>query len=490
MRLKVLIITLILYLINNVFSQDDLGRKYYESAMAYLRSGNYKQAIEDFEAIIKSLPDSAYADDALLELGKYYLERESNKEKAENYFSILKEKYVKTENGPAGYYYLGRTNLLLGATIEDLNNAYANFERIPILFPKSKWVQQSLHDAGLVQSYLGNYTKGIALLTQAIEKFPKTLYTDLAKLEISICYLNAGKISIALDYVQQVIDNPFDEDVRELAKDYLSFVFRLGFRNVTPGLNLYEKDNSFSFSTNVRKPKQIIYRSDLKLFYVLDEESKSIISLDRNGKIKESKIADKPQSFFLDNKGKIYVVSKKNILTPDDRLLQFSFIYELKTKFIINMKEAASDSEGNYYIIDNTHKGVFKYDNQGNEIEFPLHRVNDRYKKIIIDKRDRLILSLEDRAILIYKKNAELLHRIDTFQGKNFKEICDMGYDKFGYFYILDKDLKAVFIYNTVFKEAAAYYFPENVEPIAFSVGEGGDLFIINKKTKSIEHYR
>mgnify|MGYP005839054809 CR=1 FL=1 len=490
MKFYRIVIVFVFIFMGICLSQEDLGKKYYESAMAYLETGNYNQAEEDFEAIIKSLPDSAYADDALLELGKYYLEKENNKEQAEKYFTLLKEKYVKTENGPAGYYYLGRANLILGATIEDFENAYSNFERILVLFPKSKWVQQALHDAAIVKHYLGNDLMAISLLNQAVEKFPKTPYTDLSKLELGLCYLNLDKANLGLYYIQQVINNPYNEELREIAKNYLAFVLRIGFRSKTPTFNPYEKNSSFSLLANIKEPKQIIYRSDLKTFYVFDDDSNNIFIIDRSGKLKELKATEKLQSFFLDNKGDIYLVSKKNIINPANKALQFSFTYELKTKFINNMKEAAVDSAGNYYIVDNTYKGIFKFDNGGNEVKFPLHRVNERYKKILIDRRDRLILSLENKAILIYKNNAELLKRIDKFEGVSFKEIIDMGFDDFGNFYILDTDLKAVFIYNPMFKEIGKYYFSEGIKPINFAIGEEGDLYIINKKNKMIEHYR
>lgn len=490
MKFNRVVIVLVFIFIGICLSQEDLGKKYYESAMAYLETGNYKQAVEDLEAIIKSLPDSPYADDALLELGKYYLEKESNKEKAEKHFTLLKEKYVKTDNGPAGYYYLGRTNFILGATVEDFENAYANFERILVLFPKSKWVQQALYDAAVVKHYLGDDLMAIALLNQAIEKFPKTRHADLSKLELGLCYLSVDKANLGLNYVQQVIDNPYNEELKEIAKNYLAFVLRLGFRSTRPIFNPYEKDSSFSLQANIKEPKQIIYRSDLKTFYVFDDDSNSILLFDKSGKPKGSKKAEKLQSFFLDNKGNIYLVSKKSIINPENKALQFSFVYELKTKFIIDMKEAAVDSAGNYYIVDNRYKGIFKFDNGGNEIEFPLHRVDDRYKKILIDRRDRLILSLEDKAILIYKNNAKLLGRIDKFEGVSLKKISDMGFDDFGNFYVLDKDLKAVFIYNPMFKEIGKYYFSEGMEPMSFAIGEEGDLFIINKKNKMIEHYR
>jgi len=490
MRVRLAFIIFILLSASICLLQEDLGKKYYESAISYLNNGNYKQAIEDFESIIKSLPDSSYADDALLELGRYYLEIENNKVQAERYFSLLKEKYVKTENGPAGYYYLGRTNLLLGATVEDLNNAYANFERIPVLFAKSKWVQQAFHDAGVAQRYLGNNTKAIALLNEAIEKFPKTVFTDLSKLELGICYLKIGKTALALDYIQQVIDNPYDEAIREKARDYLSFVLRHGFRAKTSGFNIYDKDNLFSINIKLKEPKQIIYRRDLKTFYVLDDDTKSVVSIDKTGKVKERKVAEKPQSFFLDNKGNIYIVSKKAILNPDNKLLGFTFTYELKTKFLFNLRECAVDSAGNYYILDNAYKGLFKFDNGGNEIEFPLHRVNDRYKKVVIDKRDRLFLNLDDKALVIYKKDAELVGRIERFEGVSFKEISDIDFDDFGNLYLLDKDAKMIFIYDSMFKEIGKYYFPEGVEVEDFAVGEGGEIYIINKKTKLIELYK
>lgn len=473
------------------FNQEDLGKKYYESAMAYMQAGNFIQAIADLQSIVKSLPDSAYADEALLELGKYYMEQENDKKNAELYFSMLKEKYIKTENGPGGYYYLGKVGLFFGATQEELNNAYANFERIPLLFPKSKWTQQALYESGTTQRYLGQPLKASALLNQAIEKFPGTLYTDQAKLELAICYLQLNQPSIALRYVQQVIDHPMDPAVNAMAKNYFGFVYRYGFRDKIVPQPLFQLDTRFNLTMKLKNPIQFFFENHKNNFYLLDEDQKNITIMNSTGKISDTKYEENPQFFFFNYKGDLFIANKKNISTPQGKQVSFAFTYELKTKFINSIKEAAVDSDGNYYIIDRDYKGLFKFNDKAEEIEFPLHKTNEKFKKIFIDKRERIfLLSDNNKTIKIHKITGELLTSFFSFHTTNFKDIKDFALDAYDNLYVFDKELNTMFVFDNLFNPLAQFTFPQDTDPVAFTVGNEGEIYIINKKIKTVQLFR
>ena len=66
---------------------DDPAKGHYESALFFIQSEKYQQALDDLNFIVKSFPQSQLADDALLQLGIHYLEREKKLRPALSKFS-------------------------------------------------------------------------------------------------------------------------------------------------------------------------------------------------------------------------------------------------------------------------------------------------------------------------------------------------------------------------------------------------------------------
>src|SRR5438046_2728675 len=53
---------------------EDLARRQYDSGLSFVQNGRYKEALKDFQAVVDSFPQSAVADDALLQICLYQLE--------------------------------------------------------------------------------------------------------------------------------------------------------------------------------------------------------------------------------------------------------------------------------------------------------------------------------------------------------------------------------------------------------------------------------
>src|SRR5512143_334738 len=87
-----------------VNAADDPAKGHYESALFFLESQKYQQAIDDLTFIVKSFPQSPYADEALLQLGSYYLDKQNDLDKALEYFQQIKDNYTQSNSAPAAYY--------------------------------------------------------------------------------------------------------------------------------------------------------------------------------------------------------------------------------------------------------------------------------------------------------------------------------------------------------------------------------------------------
>jgi len=287
--------------------------------------------------------------------------------------------------------------------------------------------------------------------------------------------------------LQEVLDYSQNPSIKNKALDYLSYVYRYHFWKNASAAPLYQssKDNFFS-NINLNDPKQIFLNLNNKKFYVFDEGNNSIYETDLNGNVLQIFKINDLRSFFFNRKGELFLATKKFISTPEKETIQFSYIYELKTKYIKDIKDAAIDAEGNYYIIDGNIKGLFKFNNKAEEIDFPLHRTKENFKKILIDQRNRILLIADSKILKIYKTDGELLYSLSDYNGEKFQEIKDFAIDAFENIYILDSDLKAIYIFDNLLKPFAKFNIPENISPVAIAAGFQGELYLINKKTKSI----
>jgi hypothetical protein len=57
---------------------SDLARQHLESGIQFYEQQRYNQALNDFQIIVTSMANTEFADDALLRIGRYYLDIEED----------------------------------------------------------------------------------------------------------------------------------------------------------------------------------------------------------------------------------------------------------------------------------------------------------------------------------------------------------------------------------------------------------------------------
>src|SRR5262249_14897199 len=136
-------------------SQNVQARALLDEGRAYWTQGKLKQALENFNIIVASFPNSDSVDQALLEIGRYNLDGESDPAKAKAAFEQVAKQYPQSPGAPGAYYYLGLLNLNRATTNADLDDALAQFTRVQSLYPRSEWVPRALQATGLVHRRAG-----------------------------------------------------------------------------------------------------------------------------------------------------------------------------------------------------------------------------------------------------------------------------------------------------------------------------------------------
>src|SRR5262249_30489533 len=104
-------------------SAEEQARRLLEDGRGYWAKGQFKQALDNFNTITTGFANTESVDDALLEIGRYYLEVEDNPAKAREYFSEVAKRYPQSDGAPGAYYSLGWLTMTRSAAPAELDDA-------------------------------------------------------------------------------------------------------------------------------------------------------------------------------------------------------------------------------------------------------------------------------------------------------------------------------------------------------------------------------
>ena len=119
-------------------SPDVQARRLLEDGRTYWAQGKLKQALDNFQTVVTSFPQTPSVGLALLEIGRYRMEVEGDLEKARVAFEQVSKQYAQSEGAPGAYYYLGRLTLARAVTAVDLDDALAQLTRVHRLYPTER----------------------------------------------------------------------------------------------------------------------------------------------------------------------------------------------------------------------------------------------------------------------------------------------------------------------------------------------------------------
>jgi TolA-binding protein len=172
-------------------SAEDVARRQLESGRAFARQGNYTEALRDFRTVADSYGLTSVADDALLEIARYYLDIAPDPKEAAAAVDTILKKYPTSNSAPDAYVMAGRLTLTRSHLPADLDAALANFERVPRLFPFSDAVPRSLSLAGETLWFAGRFNDALGSFGRVEVEYPISPSAADA-------YLGAGKVLVSL----------------------------------------------------------------------------------------------------------------------------------------------------------------------------------------------------------------------------------------------------------------------------------------------------
>src|SRR5574341_447838 len=181
---------------------SDLARQHLESGIQFYEQQRYNQALNDFQIIVTSMATSEYADDALLRIGRYYLDVEENFAKAKENLDTILRTYPTSDSAPGAYYYMGEVIFRSDRTGKALDDALANYQRV-FLYPNNPWIPAALYATGVALERQGKFQEAVDAYFQVIVDHPRSEWTAGARLGVGRSFVRQGDPMEAMAQFQE-----------------------------------------------------------------------------------------------------------------------------------------------------------------------------------------------------------------------------------------------------------------------------------------------
>ncbi|HEY7161454.1 MAG TPA: tetratricopeptide repeat protein [Acidobacteriota bacterium] len=477
-----------------LFTADDPAKGHYDSALFFLQSEKYQQALDDLNFIVKSFPKSQLADDALLQLGIYYFDHEKKSDQALQYFQQIKDNYTESNSAPAAYYYIGLI-YLDRRDPKDLDEAFANFERVTRVFPSSNWVDRSLVGAGLALKLRGEYDKAYEEFSKVKVRFAGSPLAPRAQYEMGLSALNSDSfIDAAYDF-QQLINQFPDSEFSKPAREINTIIYRL---HIAPQSDrkLYLPDSSYSvLLPQMDNPLGMGVDSKGNL-YLADKDKKIVSVFDAAGKSTNSISLLSPQSIFIDDRDVPIIANETAVSVGGKESASFSFSKEGKApEPLVEIRSAAMNVFGDFYVVSEKMPGILMYDSMRKPVSGSTFANTEReYAKVVLNSRNQVYaLDKQRKQILLMGPDGKAIYAIGpTGKGYTFDRIEDFAVDRANHLYVLNRNPRGIMIFapdGTILKfipsekKGGSLVFEDGR---LIAVGPSGSIFILDRDQKRI----
>ncbi|MCI0612288.1 outer membrane protein assembly factor BamD [bacterium] len=477
-----------------LLTADDPAKGHYDSALFFLQSEKYQQALDDLNFIVKSFPKSQLADDALLQLGIYYFDHEKKYDQALQYFQQIKDSYTDSNSAPAAYYYIGLI-YLNRRDPKDLDEAFANFERVTRVFPSSTWVDRSLVGAGLALKLRGEYDKAYEEFSKLKVRFAGSPLAPRAQYEMGLSALNSDSYIDAAFDLQQLINQFPDSEFSQPAREINTIIYRLHIASQTDR-KLYLPDSTYSvLLPQIDNPLGMGIDSKGNL-YLADKDKKIVSVFDASGKSINTISLLSPRSVFIDDRDVAIIANETGVSIGGKDSASFAFQKEGKSpEPLVEIRSVAMNAFGDFFVVSEKMPGILVYDSMRKPVTGSSFANTEReYAKVVLNSRNQVYaLDKPRKQIFLMGPDGKAIYGIGpSGKGFTFDRIEDFAVDRANHLYVLNRNPRGILIFApdgnllrfiASEKKGGSVVFEDGK---LIAVGPSGSIFILDRDQKRI----
>jgi len=418
---------------------EEVARRQLESGRAFARQGNYTEALKDFRAVADTHPNSSVADNALLEIARYYIDVAGDMKEAAAAVDAIVKKYATSDSAPDAYLLAGRLALARSHQSADLDSALANFERVFRLFPASAAVPRSLTLVGETMWYARRYDDARANLSRTIAEFPTDTTAAEAYLTLGKVLLALGEPILAMEEMQQVRNRWPTTPAASTALARTSLLHRLYIRA--------KSGPAWALSTDTIGPAKLqnvvgLAWSGKDALFAATESGLSVLTA---GATERPQSVVRPRGVTVDLTGQVVAFDAGALRPPTGAPLTLAVPQSNGTpKALSNLQAATQVSNGDWLVADGSDRVLQRFSSAGTHAgTFGAGRIT----RLASTETDTVAgLDRDAKSVVVFDGAGTLIARIPLrATGYDLEDAEDLAFDAFGHLYVLNRTSIAVF---------------------------------------------
>ena len=472
-------------------TSNERARRLLEDGREYRQAKKMTQAIAAFSDIVTSFPETDSADDALLELGRYYMDDLADADKAKQAFEQVTKTYAQSDGAPGAYYSLGLITLGRATTSAELDDAMAQFTRVQSLYPRSQWVGHALYGMGRVHRKAGKLEDAIEYLRRVVLEYPRSEAAPAAQFEIGRCYAVLGNARQAMEEFQQVRNRfPDGGDWPARALDQITALWRLHGEG-QPSLR-FDPTYTLTLGDILKDVSALVMSADGTLWLASGKTRAAVPVLD--GKPGSSLMLEEPQALSISPRGEIVVAGRLavRIGVKDTKAFAVPADKPGEMESLEKITAAVQLPGGTILVADDRRKRVFRYDPQS-RFQGPFPDAKERaVTRMSLDAEGGIVMLDErDKSVRVFDVSGRQLRAIGARgTGYEIKRPVDVAVDELRNTYIADAE-GGIYIFGPAGQLVTVVAGTgEMRRPRALTLEADGALLVYDEKAEKVLRYR
>jgi TolA-binding protein len=467
---------------------EEQARRLLEDGRAARQQGKIKQALDSFNIIVTGFANTASVDDALLEIGRTYLESSADLAKAREAFEQVATRYPQADSAPGAYYFLGWIALSQATTPAELDDALAQLLRVQRVYAGSEWVPRALHATGLVQRKAGRYAEALEAERRVYLEYPNDPVAPEALFQCAHDLALLGRYREAMEDYQRVRNRFPKADEAERALDRIAALYRLygaarPTLSVDPGFNLVAGKALNDVTALLIDARSVLWVASASVNAAFPFE---------NGIMGTSVPVSEPVSLVPASEGPL-IVARGGLLFGRKEFRTLSLPGDKPgTLKPLDKIAAALPMRGQGFLVSDLKQGgVLRFDAQGKYLgRFPDAAQREVIRMVRDGEGQLVFLDEKERSVRILDDSGRVLRTIGPRgTGYELKRPADVVVDPAQHLYLADRDA-GVFVLSPEGQLIAKVGEDVLKRPRALALAADGELLVYDEKLEKVLRFR
>lgn len=466
---------------------EEFARRQYDSGLSFLQNARYAEALKDFQVVVDSFPQSAVADDALMQVALYQLDIAHDMAAAQAAADRLLKDYPNSDSAPMAYIIGGRLTMAKGRSAANVDAALASFDRVPRLFPGSDAVAAARFYSGDALRVVRRSDEALDRFRRVTMEYPRSIWSARADLALATALVGQDRASQAFPRLQRVRQQFPGSPEAATALQHNTILYRLYVRALSQPP--YTFTGRFIGAENSRFSDVMGVTVD-ETGRILLGHKQGVTIFDEQGALLRTIASDDPSAFFVEQRTRVVLV-RRDLLVPDGGLpIQVATPQPGRLpRPVEEIPAVIALSNGDRIIADKSSKSVIRVSPQGKYIGSFLTTVNtERLARSELD--DVALYDRESKTIILVDRDGRPLSRI-PIKGSNYQigEPRDLAFDALGHLFVLDGNKPSIYVFGP--KNRLVTTITGTLQrPRAFALDRSGRLQIFDEGARRIQVFQ